>query len=266
LQFTVQKTLFKMRLFLFCIAWSVLLVSCGPDPDSSSVEKDGKMEVNDRGSDVLEQDAEPASLQGLRAVYESARMVLSAGGVELYRLMIPSRQGVPDHDGGRRIVYALKEAELFVKMGADTMTVQLGAGEVAALPEGMVSLESKKSGGPAQVMILMRSEAPLPACTPAAPGKALPSPTNGRVIYDEGGAFAIHYTLGAGNLAGNLPDVPFLIYGLNDGLLSISEGMNAGKASRSLNGFAKWMDGCSTRLSNAGDTPLEFVVMGFWAE
>ena len=127
-------------------------------------------------------------------------------------------------------------------------------------------MKNLTEGAPVQFLMLMRTDEKLPDCVPAPKGGPMSQPTNGKILYDGKGIFAIEYTLGAGNLAASLPNAPFLLYGLSDGTLSVSQGPGGGKARRTMNGFADWMDGCATRLNNAGDKPVRFAVMGFWAE
>lgn len=201
---------------------------------------------------------------GLRDIYNQARLILESPNANLYRVYLPVGATVPGHEGGRRIVYPLDPAGLRIKTGADEFFAEWQSGRAYALPAGALELQNTLESANQQLLILEQGETPAPSC--AQRPTALPAPTNGRLLLDSARVFALEYDLAPGNIASNLPDAPFLFYGLSEGEVNISMGLARGKDRRVMNGFANWYEGCAHRIENVGYDNLSFMVLGFWAE
>ncbi len=209
------------------------------------------------GGDASRTDEVAVETQSASPSVEVKQFVLQNEWAEAFTITLAPGEALPAHDGAARVVYSLGDYTIRYTEGDSTREATWQRGDVHTHSAGVHAIENIGTT-PAQLLIVHRTSAPLPAggdVTDATPSSA-PLVNDDRfavreVALEPAGSEPAH--AGRARVVYALSD--YTIRYETEGEAPIERSFTAGQA--------HWHDAGQHRVTNIGTTPARFLVVQF---
>lgn len=209
------------------------------------------------GGDAPRTDEAAVETQTASPFAEVKQFVLQNEWAEAFTITLAPGEGLPAHDGAARVVYSLGDYTIRYTEGDSARETTWQRGEVHTHGAGVHAIENIGTA-PAQLLIVHRTDAPLPAggkVTDETPGSAPLVDDDRFTVREVALAPAASEPAHAGRAR--------VVYALTDYTIRYETDGEAPTERSFTTGQAHWHDAGQHRVTNIGTTPARFLVVQF---
>ena len=217
-------------------------------------------------SETVRKTADTVSAPAALEIANVRRMLLENESAEAFTITLEPGQSVAPHEGASRVVYSLSDYQLRYTQDGESRDSSWRTGDVHAHVAGVHGIENIGTT-PAQLLIVARRPAALPAAPLSAPLATAPTEKaesgTMKMKLDDDGFRVSEVSLAVGATLPRHPGLARVVYSLSDYTIRYASDGAEPKETSFRAGEADWHDADQHVITNIGTTEARFLIVQF---
>lgn len=203
-----------------------------------------------------------AAAEASSTATEVKQIALQNEWAEAFTITLAPGEALPAHDGAARVLYSLGDYTIRYTAGDSSRETTWQRGDVHTHGAGTHAIENI-GATPAQLLIVHRTNAPLPTGGEVSAMDAAEPPTESAPLVDDERFTVRLVTLDPGGSEPSHAGRARVVYALSDYSIRYETDAQAPIERTFTTGEAHWHDAGQHRVTNTGTTPARFLVVQF---